>query len=278
MAHSVSCSNQADTSAFVGCKNRKKTYGCFRHYISDKQAHIREEKTKGCFLLKTEGAFLILVLFLLNKASWLYYFIEILTCDVAETNAVWWDQNPVCPKPANSGSEKMWITVTSVSFSLCGCCIETSEHILDGTSYTYLIPWDTAWSKKKGHIAQARIKLLRWQHQSLTFVLQLFCLVRRKSLKQRKTKTAFFYKSTLHTDFNLTSFPHVIRVHRVCASACYQGVISEVLRVFGLWQGESSSGDSSQQARSAGEGVKTGQDRRYTWVPCFSQQWNFLSF
>lgn len=106
-----------------------------------------------------------------------------------------------------------------------------------------------------------------------------FSLVRRKSLKQRTKKTpAFFYKSTLHADFNLMSFPHVIRVHRVCVSACYQGVIGEVLRVFGLWQGESSSGESLQQARSAGGGFRTGQDRRYTWVPCFSQQWNFLSF
>lgn len=97
----------------------------------------------------------------------------------------------------------------------------------------------------------------------------LFSKEEKPETEDKENKTAFFYKSTLHTDFNLTSFPHIIRVHRVCASACYQGVISEVLRVFGLWQGESSSGDSSQQARSAGEGVKTGQDRRYTWVPCF---------
>lgn len=193
MAHSVSCSDQADTSAFVGCKNRKKTYGCFRHYISDKQARIREEKTKGCFLLKTEGAFSVLVLFLLNKASWLYYFIEILTCDVVETNAVWWDQNPVCPKPANSGSEKMWITVTSVSFSLCGCCTETSEHILDGTSYIYLIPWDTAWSKKKGHTTQTRIKTSPKMTASVSyFCTSAFCLVRRKSLKQR-AKINYFH-------------------------------------------------------------------------------------
>lgn len=64
------------------------------------------------------------------------------------------------------------------------------------------------------------------------FCTSAFSLVRRKSLKQRTKKTpAFFYKSTLHADFNLMSFPHVIRVHRVCVSACYQGVIGEVLRV-----------------------------------------------
>lgn len=75
-----------DTPAFVDCKNRKKTPGCLRHDISDKQARSLKEKTKGCFLLQTEGAFLILGLFLLSKASWLHYFIKNLSCDVGETN------------------------------------------------------------------------------------------------------------------------------------------------------------------------------------------------
>lgn len=167
MAGSVSCRNETDTSAFVGCKNRKKTYGCFRRYISDKQARILKEKTKGRFLLKTEGAFLILVLFLLSKASWLHYFIKTLTCDVVETNVE--INQPeirnsvrVCPKCANPGSEKMLISVTSVFLSLRGCSTESPEHILGGTGYIHicLIPRDTAWSRKKGHITQACIKLL----------------------------------------------------------------------------------------------------------------------
>lgn len=164
--HSVSCSNQTDTSAFVDCKNSKGTYGCFGHYISDKQTRIPEVKTIGHFLLKTEGAFLILVLFLLSKASWLRYFIKTLTYNVVDRCRNKWvqDQNAVraCPKPADTGNKNILITLTSVFFMRV-----LHRNILDGTGHL-----DTGGRKKKGHIIQARMKLLlRLQFQSLVFVL-----------------------------------------------------------------------------------------------------------
>lgn len=176
----MSCRNETDTSAFVDCKNRK-TYGCFRHYISDKQARILKKKTKGCFLLKTEGAFLILVLLFLSKASWLHYFIKTLTCDVVETN-VEINQSEMRTqslphKRANPGSEKMLISVTSAFLSLWGCNTESPEHILDGTGYIYLShsPRHCMVKKKRAHYAgKQKASLERIATVPPIFVLQLF--------------------------------------------------------------------------------------------------------
>lgn len=135
VARSVSCRNETDTSAFVDCKNRKKTYGCFRHYISDKQARFLKEKTKGRLLLKTEGAFLLLVLFLLSKTSWLHYFIKTLTCDVVETNAE--SSRSEIRAQSKPWSEKMLISVSPVFLSLGGCSSEPPGHTFSGAGHLH---------------------------------------------------------------------------------------------------------------------------------------------
>lgn len=181
-----------DTSAFVDCKNRKKTYGCFRHYISDKQACILKEKTKGCLLLKTEGAFLLLVLFLLSKTSWLHYFIKTLTCDVVETNAeVSWSEIRAqsWPQMCKPWSEKMLISLSWVFLSLGGCSSEAPGHIFSGTGRIYTSR-SLRYCRVKGKRARYTGKhklLLRGQQEHLLVLYLALCLIRRKSLKWGKS-------------------------------------------------------------------------------------------
>lgn len=177
MAWSVSCKNESDTSAFVDCKNRKETYGCFRHYISGKQARILKGKTKGCFLPETEGAFLIFVLFLLSLLVTLFH-----------QNSDMGSGRDKCNQSVRDQSSEFSLNLQILEMRKClfffNPCLPFFVRIQHGkgTGYTSHVLHGQG---KKGH-TPASIKLEEIGNTISSFGTSAFCLIRKKGLKWRE--------------------------------------------------------------------------------------------
>lgn len=134
--------------------------------------------------------------------------------------------------------------------------------------------WDTShslrWERKKGahHTSKSETSLGTAVSVCKCFCTQLFVWSGGKAWNRRQSNPTFIHKSTLNTDSRGTSFPHVIKyVDFVCQCVTYT-VTGEVQR----------SACDKEKARRVCGGVVIEQSRCHIWVPCFSQQWNLLSF